>query len=61
MVRQATAEIDRLRASGIARIVLDLRHASFLDSSGLRLVLDVQAAASRDGWDFDVIARPPRI
>jgi len=44
-VDKLRAEIERLRESGFARIVLDLRGVRFLDSTGLRLVLELDAAA----------------
>ena len=60
-VAQVAAEIDRLCDAGFARIALDLRRTTFLDSTGVHLVLDAHAASSRDGWDFDVIAGPPQV
>ena len=56
-----TAEIQRLCAAGFERIVLDLRGTTFLDSTGLRLVLDAHAESSRDGWDFGVIPGPAQV
>jgi anti-anti-sigma factor len=60
-VEHVAAEIDRLCDAGFARIVLDLRRATFLDSTGVHLILDTQVASSRDGWDFDVIAGPRQV
>ncbi len=60
-VGDVTAEIQRLCAAGFEHIVLDLRGTTFLDSTGLRLVLDAQAASSRDGWDFCVLRGPPQV
>jgi anti-sigma B factor antagonist len=60
-VGQVATEIDRLRDAGFARIVVDLRRTTFLDSSGLHLILNSQAASSRDGWDFEVMAGPPQV
>ena len=37
------------------RLVLDLRGLTFIDSSGLRMVLQAQAAAQRRGSDFVVV------
>ena len=60
-VGQVAAEIDRLSGAGFALVVLDLRRTTFVDSTGVHLVLDAQAASSRDGWDFGVIAGPPQV
>jgi anti-sigma B factor antagonist len=51
------AQIDELRSSGIAQIVLDLRQLSFMDSTGLRLLLTLDAAARSDGFDFSIVDR----
>lgn len=52
---------DRLRefhANGFQRCVLDLRQLTFMDSTGLRLILDWDARARRDGISFAVIPGP---
>ena len=46
-VDKLRAEVDRLRESGFTKLVLDLRGVRFLDSTGLRLVLELDAAAKR--------------
>ena len=57
------ATIDAVRgelaaARGEAkRVVLDLRDVEFLDSCGLRLIVEAQHDAEREGWTF-VVARP---
>ena len=56
----ATAPIvnERARAaweSGAALVVLDLREVTFMDSSGLRLILGWDAEARRDGIGFALI------
>jgi anti-anti-sigma factor len=43
---------------GYARIVVDLRDVTFMDSSGLRLLIGLDAAARRDGWTL--MLRPGR-
>ena len=40
-------------------VVLDLRELHFMDSSGLRVLLNAQADAARDGWNL-LIANPQR-
>lgn len=53
--------IDELRRSGVDRLVLDLRGISFLDSSGIRLVLELHAAARGDGFELHLIPGPPQV
>src|SRR3954451_15405963 len=47
--------IDELVAAGFDRGVLDLRELTFLDSSGLRLVLELAGASRADGWELALI------
>ena len=44
-VDKLRAEAERLRESGFGKLVLDLRGVRFLDSTGLRLVLELDQAA----------------
>jgi len=57
-VDRLQAEVVRLRESGFNKIVLDLRAVRFLDSTGLRLVLELDAAARADSHDLSVIRGP---
>jgi anti-sigma B factor antagonist len=57
-VEKLHAEVVRLRESGFNRIVLDLRGVRFLDSTGLRLVLELDAAARADSHHLSVIRGP---
>lgn len=54
-VEQLNAEIVTLRSSGLTAIVLDLRELTFMDSTGLRLLLSLDAAARSDGFQFSII------
>jgi anti-sigma B factor antagonist len=54
-VDKLQAEVVRLRESGFNRVVLDLRQVRFIDSTGLRLVLELDAAARADSHDLEVI------
>jgi anti-anti-sigma factor len=47
-------ELRRLHDSGFGTIVLDLGGLSFMDSSGLHLVTRWVAAASRNGFRFQL-------
>ena len=53
--------IDDLRDTGADRLILDLRSVSFLDSSGLRLVLELYAAARGDGFELHLVPGPPHV
>jgi anti-sigma B factor antagonist len=48
-------QVEDLTATGFRRVVLDLRAVTFIDSTGLRLVLELDAAARDGGWEFGVI------
>jgi anti-anti-sigma factor len=52
-------ELRRLRGSGAPKIVLDLGGLTFMDSSGLHLVMRWVAEASRDGFAFELEPGPP--
>lgn len=55
------AEIAALRADGARSLVLDLTVLKFIDSSGLRCVLNCVAASRRDGASIRVIPGPPAV
>ena len=40
------------------RVVLDLRQVTFMDSSGLRLLVEAQQLAEQDGFAFAVVRGP---
>jgi anti-sigma B factor antagonist len=50
--------VDELTAAGFVHVLLDLRGVTFLDSTGLRLVLELYRASRADGWDLTVIEGP---
>lgn len=52
------AQLDELAAAGFAHLVLDLRGVSFLDSSGLRLILVWDAKARTEGLVFELVPGP---
>lgn len=45
-------EVHELRKRGVKQIVLDLREITFMDSSGLSLLLRLDAEARSDGFSF---------
>jgi anti-sigma B factor antagonist len=51
-VRDAVAEV---RERGFDRIVLDLRGVTFIDSTGVRLLVRTRSASHEGSWDFSII------
>ncbi len=60
-VTQLRAQIDELRQAGFEHLVLDLRQLTFMDSSGVALILDEDRSARRNGRDFSLINGAPPI
>jgi len=56
-VPQLDAQIEELRSRGFATIALDLRQLTFMDSTGLRLLLRLRAESRSDGFRFSLIDR----
>jgi anti-anti-sigma factor len=54
-VDKLRAEVERLRESGFAKLVLDLRGVRFLDSTGLRLILELDQAAKTASQELLII------
>jgi anti-sigma B factor antagonist len=54
-VDQVEREIQQLRARGFSDITLDLRQITFMDSTGMCLLLRLDAAARSDGSSFAII------
>lgn len=55
------SRIAELRAAGVTRLTVDLGALVFMDSSGLRLLLDADAAARRDGFSLTIVPGPPAV
>jgi anti-sigma B factor antagonist len=60
-VGEVRAQLDELRSAGFTRLILDLRGATFLDSSGVRLALDANANSAADGTEFAIVPGPPAV
>lgn len=54
-VPQVETQIEELRSRGFTTIVLDLRQLTFMDSTGLRLLLLLDAEARADGFRFSIV------
>lgn len=47
--------LKKLTSEGFTSLVVDLRQVTFMDSSGLHLLLDADQTARRNGHDFAII------
>ncbi len=54
-VHRVEAALEGLRDEGCPEVVLDLRGLTFMDSTGLRLVIRWDTAASADGFRFAIV------
>jgi anti-sigma B factor antagonist len=54
-VHRVETALEELRAADCADVVLDLRGLTFMDSTGLRLVIRWDTAAREDGFRFAVV------
>jgi anti-anti-sigma factor len=55
------ARIDEAIASGVERLILDLRQTTFLDSAGVHLAIDTDSATRQSATEFAIIAGPPTV
>ena len=51
-------QLENATATGTKQVVLDLRGATFLDSTGLHIALEADAASRAQGWKFRLIGGP---
>ncbi|MDX6606617.1 MAG: hypothetical protein QOD14_1157 [Solirubrobacterales bacterium] len=58
VIGRVDREMQRAEATDAARIVLDLDELEFLDASGIRLLLHLNARSQRDGGRLSI--RPAR-
>jgi anti-anti-sigma factor len=57
---KATAALGEARA-GARTLILDLREVGFMDTSGLRLVIEEQRRAAENGYRFAVVRGSRRV
>jgi anti-sigma B factor antagonist len=60
-VGEVRARVEELRSAGFTRVALDLREVTFLDSSGLHLILELATSAREGGWELAVIEGSPDV
>ena len=54
-VHRVDAALEELRADDCPQVVLDLRGLTFMDSTGLRLVIRWDTAARENGFGFAIV------
>ena len=54
-------QLQALREAGFRRLIVDLGGLWFMDSTGLRLVLEWHAAAQQDGFEIGFAPGPPTV
>lgn len=55
------AEIEAIRSAGARRLTIDLSGLDFIDSTGLRCLLDCEAEARRDGFALSLAPGPDAV
>jgi len=60
-VPMVEAQLSELKPAGFKQVTLDLRSVCFLDSTGLRMILEWDARSRADGFAFSLVAGPPTV
>jgi anti-sigma B factor antagonist len=60
-VGRVEGDLRQVEPKALKGLVLDLRGLSFMDSSGLRLVLEADMRARRDGRRFAIVPGPEAV
>jgi|1185.fasta_scaffold775953_2 anti-anti-sigma factor len=60
-VDMVTARLEEYFVAGFPKVVLDLGSLTFMDSTGLRMVIDAHLAAAANGVEFAVAPGPPAV
>ena len=60
-VGQLRARIGELLSAGPSRLVLDLHGVTFMDSTGLRLVLELLQSSRENHWELSLTEVPPAV
>jgi anti-anti-sigma factor len=56
-----SAQVAALREADCRRVIVDLSDLAFIDSSGLRFLLECSAEARQDGFTLAVLPGPPAV
>jgi anti-sigma B factor antagonist len=60
-IGEVEQELRQLRKSGFRKMVLDLSGLTFMDSTGLHLVMRWTSESAQDGFAFEVEPGPPAV
>ncbi len=60
-VREVEEHLLELQQNGFREVVLDLRNLTFIDSSGVHVIVAADRLARRDGTHFALIAGPSAV
>lgn len=58
---ELAARLREMMEAGFRRVVLDLREVTFIDSSGLRAVIQARAASDRAEVEFALVPGPKAV
>jgi anti-anti-sigma factor len=56
-----SAQIADLRQAGCRHVIIDLSDLTFIDSTGLRLILERYAESRQDGFTMALLPGPPAV
>jgi anti-anti-sigma factor len=59
--RQVRERVSAYVGAGFGEIVLDMRRLTFIDSTGMRLLVALHHQAHRDGWRLLLIEGPENV
>ena len=54
-------QLHELRSAGFRHVVLDLRELTFIDSSGIRVIVAEHRWAESTGHEFSLVSGPPAV
>ncbi len=57
-VSELRKQVEDMIAIGLGHVIIDLRELSFIDATGLTLLLSLTTTARRDGWQLSLIQGP---
>jgi stage II sporulation protein AA (anti-sigma F factor antagonist) len=58
---QLRDQVEAIDYDRVREIVVDLHHLTFIDSSGLRLVIDLWERSRKDGFELRLLPGPPNV
>jgi anti-anti-sigma factor len=53
--------VEAARSEGAGDVVLDLRELAFMDSSGLRTIVQLDTKAGTEGWRLAIVQGPEAV